>query len=198
MTPEASPSLESAVRRLRQAPGDEAAWAALHGLMLPQVLMWSRHALGGSTRWTEAEDVAQEVFLHLAQVVQAGRLELPTSEHGLYSLLAVMTRNRATDFRRREHRLARDADRQRPLAEDLPAGPAADELEARDLLEHLLASLDRFDQRLLWMRLDGLTHDEVAERLNVSAKTVQRHLGHIAKVYNDLRDEVGGTEKKPG
>jgi RNA polymerase sigma factor (sigma-70 family) len=168
---------------------DQDAWNFLFQHLWPHVLLCSRRALPGSTPWSDAEDVAQEVFLRLARVLQAQRLELPTSERGIHSLLAVMARNCALDHFRREHRQSRDRSRQQPIIEEIPAPPQVD-LETHDLLEHLLAALDRFDQRLVWLLLDGYTHESIAAYLRISTKTVQRHLSHITQVYNDLRNET--------
>jgi RNA polymerase sigma factor (sigma-70 family) len=61
---------------------------------------------------------------------------------------------------------------------------------ARDELDALVARLGPVAREVLIMRCDALTEDEIADRLGVSRRTVQRHISHIRAVYSQL--EGGG------
>jgi RNA polymerase sigma-70 factor (ECF subfamily) len=130
----------------------------------------------------DAEDVLQDVFLQVW--VQAGRFDpARASAEGWVLLLA---RSRAIDRLRRIRPAAG-----RPLPE--PAAPnAGDPAEAKEEAGRATAALDRLpaEQRVP-IRLAffaGLTHDQIARRLNVPLGTVKTRirLGMIR-----LRERVG-------
>lgn len=120
---------------------------------------------------TLAEDLVQEVWIRLRE----------------RSDPALWREPRAVIFRTAVN-LGIDLHRRKVAAEKAlslygPASPEADPQERADGLmrvEKLAAALERLPaqcrEAFLLNRLDELTHDEIARRLGVSTKTVQRHI----------------------
>jgi RNA polymerase sigma factor (sigma-70 family) len=122
-----------------------------------------------------AEDVVQEVWLNLRERGDAESWREPRA------VLFRTAANLGTDTYRR------DAHTQKLFSGEDDAGEAASpqpDPEAQavvaDQLERLLAALDQLPtqcrEALLLNRLEGLTHAEIAARLGISTKTVQRHI----------------------
>lgn len=126
----------------------------------------------------QASDVAQATFCRLIEI---GAVEPPRAPR---AFLATVARRLLIDDVRR-----RDIERVY-LESAATAGLSADELtperiaEACQMLERvltLLAALPAPVRRAFVLRcIDGLSHDEIAVRLGVSARTVKRH---IAQAY---------------
>lgn len=110
-------------------------------------------------------------------------------------MLFATAANLATDVHRRERRWAKRFvpadDAVGSVASDRPGPDATAHAQAR--VERLAAALDGLPRRcrdaFLMNRLDGLSHREIAARLGVSSKTVQRHieraLCHCVAVVGD-------------
>ena len=59
---------------------------------------------------------------------------------------------------------------------------AAARVEAEDEFEALLRGLSPHHQRILTMRRDGYTHEEIAKTVGCTERTVERVLGHFRKI----------------
>jgi RNA polymerase sigma factor (sigma-70 family) len=131
--------------------------------------------LARRTRDVEAEDILQDTWLNLRERGDPGAWREPRA------VLFTTAANLATDAYRREARAGK-----------LFAGPAAavdaacprpdPEAHADTLkhLERLVAALEQLPLRcreaFLLNRLEALTHAEIAVRLGVSTKSVQRYI----------------------
>lgn len=96
------------------------------------------------------------------------------------AVLFTTTAHLTVDAHRRDRRATGLADAVAAGAADSEA-PATDRvLEARERLDRLAVALDSLApacrDAFLMNRLDGLTHRQIARRLGVSTKTVQRHI----------------------
>jgi len=119
-----------------------------------------------------AEEIAADVFLKL----WTGRELLP-GIHNLEAFLLRVARNKAMDF---FDVAARNARYQKVIFEAIrnPQVPGADhrllDKEVQTLLSELLSGLSR-RRRLVFMlhRIEGLSHDEIAQCLNLSHQTVK-------------------------
>jgi len=122
-----------------------------------------------------AEDVAQETWLKLHE---RGN---PESWQEPRAVLYTTATNLGTDIQRREalaNRLfARDGAGTRACA---PGADPQAQVQAESELSSVAEALEELPaqcrEAFLLSRLDGLTHVEIARRLNVSTKTVQRHI----------------------
>jgi RNA polymerase sigma factor (sigma-70 family) len=127
-------------------------------------------------RPAEAEDVLQDVWLNLRERGD------PTSWHEPRAVLFTAASNLATDSYRREARADRVFSQQADQV-DTAACPRPDpESHAATVihLERLVAALDQLPipcrEAFLLNRLEALTHAEIAARLGVSTKSVQRYI----------------------
>ncbi|HUI21379.1 MAG TPA: sigma-70 family RNA polymerase sigma factor [Methylocella sp.] len=122
----------------------------------------------------EAEDVVQDAYLHLLQRGSAATLDQPRAY--LFRIAA----NLAVDFARKAKTRLRYAGEALDFAEmTAPANPEA-ATGATLELARLQASLSRLPplcrDAFLLNRIEGLTHSEIARRLGVSVRTVDRFM----------------------
>jgi RNA polymerase sigma-70 factor (ECF subfamily) len=157
-----------------------------------QPLLRLFHRRSGSRE--QAEDATQEVFVRLA----ASGKSLAPEEEGPY--LSTTARNVATDQWRRSagselvsmETAAQEVD---ALADPLQRAPS-EIVEQRQRIARLndaVAELpERQRQALLLNRIDGLTHQEVADAMGISARMVAKHLNR-AMAYCQLRVNYGSV-----
>lgn len=74
---------------------------------------------------------------------------------------------------------------------ELPSGDPHDGLEARDLLRRVNTAIDRLPQRtreiFMAHRFEDLTYPQIAERMGVSVKTVEKHISAaLAQLHRSL------------
>ncbi len=137
---------------------------------------------------SDAEDIVQEAYLRL--------LERPPPERDgktLPNYLFVVARNLAADSGRRSAREnRRDAALRAFVAQLDESEPGGEELifveQAGEQLRRALWELpERTRATFLLHRLEGLTHREVAARLGVTVRTVERNvalaLAHLKRAF---------------
>lgn len=141
---------------------------------------------------TLAADLTQETFLRFAEF-RAGNPAVAISHERSY--LYRTAYNLAVDHLRREGqaRFADNADDALAgIPDDMPVPEAVvsgrNEL---DRIQTLLAELpERTRQVVTLARLEGLTYQEVADRLEISTSSVQKHLAQATRhVMQRLRDD---------
>ncbi len=135
----------------------------------------------------EAEDVVQDAYLHLLQRGTAATLEQPRAY--LFRIAA----NLAVDFARKARTRLRYAGE--GLDFDVDAAAAADpEATAGAAMElaRLRACLSKLPpacrEAFLMKRIEGLTHAEIAEKLGISVRTVDRFM---VRAWEHLRIHFG-------
>lgn len=120
-----------------------------------------------------AEDLAQESYVRLLR-----RGTLP-HDGNLPAYLRRIAERLAVDYLR-QHRRA--AENWAPLSEDLPSPtPRPDAIaELRELCEIVLDAIEDLPRRtrcvLLLRKVDDMSYGDIAARLRIAEKTVQRHL----------------------
>lgn len=183
--------LDEAVRRLAAAPRDPAAWQGLFTLTWPYVWSLAHAHLSGGSRAADADDLAQEVFLRLSRAWHAGQVEAADGA-ALRALLAVTTRRLTADWFRREHRQRRDVSKQEPAGAAEPAAPPAEAaVDWADLLGTVSRRLTPIERRVLELRLQGYEVAEVAARLGVTTRTVERKLARVRELLRPHLDIAG-------
>ena len=120
-----------------------------------------------------AEDLVQETFLRLWQT--RTRLHLEGSlEAFVYRIAANLARDEA---RKREPRGENER-----LAEVFPANESAESLaetnQLKTIIESIVAKLAEAPRTAFVLsRYQGLSHKEIAEVMDISVKTVEKHVG---------------------
>lgn len=133
----------------------------------------------------DAEDLVQEAFLRLHVFLKDGR-----QVHRSESFLARTALNLAVDQHRLERR-ERRADFLPEAIEDLPlvdCGPSPEEILAaekrlmqiRQVLDNKVSVKTR--EVFFLHRLEGFTHDEIAARMNMSLRMVEKHIARAITV----------------
>ena len=139
-----------------------------------------------------APDIVQEVFVKVWEMRDA----LDPSR-SVRALLYRMTRNRAYNHQRdrsvrqANHRTLPDDTAATPSALDLPDEAYASDQLADRLEEWIDRLPDRQREALQLSRYEGLSHDEVAEVMEISPRTVNNHL---VRALNTLRDRIRDYE----
>lgn len=136
-----------------------------------------------------AEDVAQDAFIHAIDRIDDCR---DPARFGAW--LRQIVRRRASNLLRHQ-RVRRAA----PLPADAVADPGespAAAAERADLRERLLAALAHLpeDRRevVLLHDMEGWTHREIAERLDLPPGTVRSHLHHARRRLRELLGDTTG------
>ncbi len=159
------------VRAARE--GDRSAFAVLydryarlvHGLLLARVAR------------DEVDDLVQDVFLSAWR--RLDHLRDPAAFGGWVAMIA---RNRATDFHRRTADLVE-------LPETLPArGGVAAEAEAHAALDAIRSLPEAYRDTLVLRLVEGLSGPEIAERTGLTAASVRVNLHRGMKL---LREKLG-------
>lgn len=154
------------------------AWAA-HIRRLKQLL----HRRGQTPE--DSEDLVQEAFLRLHKFMDSGQ-EARQPE----ALLVTTVLNLAVDAKRRDRRDRREQFVAEPV-EELPIidlSPSPDEtLLAEQRLRQITQILDsklsaRTREIFLLHRLEGFTYEEIAQRMRMSVRTVEKHIARAVTV----------------
>jgi len=126
-------------------------------------------------RAQDVQDLSQEVYLRLLRVQEPGLLREPlaylyrTAANVVYEFLR-SRRQHVTFDSEMADRAASQADGSRP-------DKIADQLSLERDLERLLATLPPLQQTILVLqKRDGLSYEEIAQRLKISVHTVEKYL----------------------
>lgn len=169
------------------------ALAELYDRHAPNLLALARRVLSGSAAGAEAEEVLQEVFLHVWN--NAGRYDAARSSVSTW--LVLITRSRAID--RLRSRKVVDRVHEAAHLEDPAADHASPEgLESvfiRERRQRVKSELDRLppeQRQVLEMAFyEGLSQTEIAERADLPLGTVKtRTLLAMKKLRSALRSEI--------
>lgn len=160
-----------------------AALASLYQAHAGELHSFARRRIGRE----EAEDIVQDAYLHLLQRGTAATLEHPRPY--LFRIAA----NLAVDFARKAKVRLRYAEEHAGLAcnAEAPPGPEAAAGGASELrrVEAWLAELPRLcREAFLLNRVEELSYSEIAKRLGVSVRSVDRYM---AKASAHLRAKSG-------
>jgi DNA-directed RNA polymerase specialized sigma24 family protein len=180
--------------------GDSQAAAALWDRYCDRLVRLARRKLGHtSRRVADEEDIALSAFKSLCLGAREGRFPALADRGSLWGLLVFITAQKAADWIAHEHRQKRGGGKVRgdsALGRGKP-GSGADGFDrifanspGPETLHILAAEFDRLLSRLgnptlreiaEW-RVQGHTVDEIAKKLNVAQRTVQRKLYLIRKI----------------
>ncbi len=197
-------SFDQLARRLQQ--GDADAAGELYRRFAGRLVALARQKLPAKLRTKlDPEDVVQSAMGSFFWRLQDGQFEL-ADWHALWSLLVLITLRKCGH--KIEYYLAacRDLRRELQLAdsessEAAPSNPAAWHALARepdpaelaeifDVTETLMKRLNRKQRRIVMLRLQGLSTDEIAQQLGKSRRSVQLVLETAREVLLSLFREA--------
>jgi RNA polymerase sigma factor (sigma-70 family) len=179
-----APASVDLLRRLQC--GDEAAAAAIFERYAERLtrLARSRLAIKLAGR-VDAEDIVQSAYRSFFVAAREGRFQL---ERGgdLWRLLVEVTLHKLYRQAARHGAQRRSVARELPM--DASTAPASAEptpevaAAAADELEAILLQLPERGREALELRLQGYEHEEIAERLKCSERTVRRSLADARRI----------------
>jgi RNA polymerase sigma factor (sigma-70 family) len=182
--------------------GDDAAAQLLWQRYFQQLVELARHRLGTAPRRVaDEEDVALSVFRRLCEGARRGKFEKLSDRDDLWQLLAKITARRAIDQIRRQTPRKRGCGQVRgdsvflgartegrggidELPGDEPTPEFLNELvEEHDRLLGKLAD-ETLRQVAIW-RLDGFTNEEIARKLGLTTRSIERKLQRIREIWKE-------------
>ncbi len=170
---EASRPSDQALAARVQNLGDERAFRSLYRRHTPALYPFVLRLLGGVE--ADAEDVVQETWLHAV-----GSLRRFRWESSFRTWLLGIGLNQSRDVLRRRAR----AQSARPRADSVARYAPAEE---RMDLERAIASLpDGYRSVLLLHDVQGFTHEEISERLEIAVGTSRSQLHHARRALRGL------------
>ncbi|MFQ5650743.1 MAG: RNA polymerase sigma factor [bacterium] len=135
-----------------------------------------------------AEDIVQETFLR----VWRARKKLKTGTR-LATFVFRIGNNLATDHVRRDER-HKDLDQQNPEAAGVPsaAEEQAEYNQLTQIIDRIVSSLpDAQRTAFLLSRYENLQHKEIAEVMDISVRTVEKHVG---KALQTLKEKLSAFD----
>ncbi len=147
----------------------------------------------------DEEDAAVSAFRSLCRGIEAQRFPDVGDRGNLWALLVVIASRKIANQFRFEHQKRRNVNQtltetmlqpsdgsignilqSLPSHEPTPAFAA----EVADMSEHLMAQLPESDlQQIVHLKLEGFTNEEIAERMKITRRTVQRKLERIRRIW---------------
>ncbi len=186
--------------------GDEQAIAGLWSRYFDRLVRLARRRLGDTPRRVaDEEDVAVSVFRCLCAGAENGRLAEIDDRDDLWRVLVTMTLRKTIDQQRYlagkkrgggkvrgESVFARPGQQTRfPGLEQFGDGTPTPQMLAiiEEEGRHLLELLDdeALRQVALW-KLEGFTNDEIAEKLQLTTRSVERKLHRIREKWSQVDD----------
>lgn len=173
--------------------GDSSAAAELWGRIEPRLLSLARRRLGTAPRATyDEEDLANSVLNAFCQGARAGRFERMQSRDDLWRLLSTILSRKASN-RRRYHGAREECGESRlgPLVAGAGLDLMADlrEEEWVETLsvecEELVARLEPKLRTVALMKLEGLSNEEIAQRIGRAPRSVTRYIELIRANWSD-------------
>jgi RNA polymerase sigma factor (sigma-70 family) len=143
----------------------------------------------------DEEDVAQSAFHAFYEAAAGDRLPPIGNRDELWRLLLTITRRKAINRLRREYRIRRgggaravhDADAVNRRCDDANLSVELVELQefVDELFEMLHATGDKRLAEIARLRLEGFQNQEIADKLGCAARTIQRKLHILERLWRE-------------
>ena len=153
------------------------------------VVQQARRRLRRQHGIADEEDVAVSVFDTFFRREAEGRYKEMADGNDLRQMFLAITRNKVLDHLKREGRQKRGGDAAKvPATEDMASDQTDPALEAEwnDQCRWLLDNLDNNLRDLALLRLEGLSNKEIAGKMGMPLRAVERKLGLIRELWTTL------------
>lgn len=134
---------------------------------------------------TKAEDAVQDVFVKMWQKKDA----LEDLEH-LKSYLFRATKNKCIEYLRKlklDQKLSEESARQLEVSSTINTDDEADKYLLKEKLFNSIRQLPPKCRDVFTMsKINGLTYNEIAEELGISAKTVENQMGRALRLLREM------------
>lgn len=188
-------SVSGWIDRLKE--GDAGAAQQLWERYFQRLVPLARRRLqAASRRAADEEDVALSAFDSFCRGAEAGRFPQLFDRDSLWKLLVVLTIRKAARLVRYERQQKRRGDRNISLSEREDEGPAPlDQIlsheptpefavQVAEQFQHLLTLLGEAELiRIVSLKMEGYTNEEIAAQLDCTPRTVQRKLRIIQGLW---------------
>ncbi|MDA0284404.1 MAG: ECF-type sigma factor [Planctomycetota bacterium] len=188
--------------------GDELAAQQLWDKYSEQILNVARRSLQGeSRRVQDEEDVAVIAFKSLLAGISSGRFPELDDRDQLWRMMMVITTRKAAAVIEKDHRQKRGGGEVRGDSAVTPGekegsvltgfdrltseNPAPDiAAVVADQTHQLLATLpDETARQIAVFKMEGYTHEEIADKLDVNVRTVERRLKQIRELWQRVLND---------
>ena len=147
-------------------------------------------------RRVQADDVVQSACRTFFRRAEAGQFKLDESE-SLWRLMCAIVVNKARmkiRFHLQEKRGVNHEEEQsnedRPVDIGVSESPTPDAIaEFNDQFEFIMNALDEEEKQIIQLKLEDLTNEEIAERMDCSERTVRRIFSRIRSRLIDQWDD---------
>ena len=168
---------------------DKASFDQLFRSLYPLLM---RFAMRYTRDWAAAKDVTQDCFVKLWQ-----RRDKIDPEKSLKSFLYTMVRNRALNMIRDLSNITVDDELVSDISEDVNMQDETEQGEETQLdgmMQEWISNLpERQKEAFELSRFEGLNHEEIAQVMDITPKTVNNH---IVAALNHLRDHYDNYVKQ--
>jgi RNA polymerase sigma-70 factor, ECF subfamily len=183
------------IERIRK--GDRDAFSLLFGRYSSRLAVWAHYRMSSELRqWVEVEDILQETLLRAFREFDHFAYQGPGSFMGW---LARIAEHVVVDTARHHGRARRHAELVRFRSESNPQGPEPLDSETpsrlfgeRERLQQLIRSLDalpeNYRRAIVLSRIEGLTTQELADRLGKSRESAALLLHRALKALRQNRE----------
>ncbi len=181
----------------RVRSGDQDAASELYGRYVSRLLRIVFRQIDSSSvaARLDPEDVVQSAVWSFVRRLREGEFKFD-DEEDIWKLLTTVVLNKTRNqiernlaARRSVNRESRveDRDLEEQTLRRLQMQPSiSDALAFRETLQQLFAKLDTTDATVLQMRLEGYSQQEIADELDLAARTIRRRLVGIRSVVAEL------------
>ena len=140
----------------------------------------------------DEEDIVQSAFRSFFRRHEDGQFSFH-EEDDVWRLLATITYRKVQRTIRFHNQDRRDISREATPESDGPqvhgSDPSASDLAVMmELLDAIIEQLPARHQEILQLRLEGYSVDEIANRVNVSSRTVERALALVRRIATNLAE----------
>ncbi len=139
-------------------------------------------------RELDEEDVALSAMRTFLRRAELGQFDGLDDEPALWNLLCVILARKVYAAHRKQEALKRSASKSMSLDEEPAANPRIDdEVIFAETLAELLEAVGSKVEPFVILRLEGNDYEEIAERLGVSTRTVERRISEARVAWTQLK-----------